>query len=37
MGCLYYNTGCPYSDMGTEYGNPRYLLNKKIKSNFKSK
>ena len=23
--CSYYNTGCPYSDMGTEYGHPRYI------------
>ena len=30
-----YNTGCPYLDMGTEYGHPHYLLNKKIKYNFK--
>ena len=22
---------CPYSDMGTEYGHPRHLLNKKVK------
>ena len=35
MWCQYYNTGCLYSDMGTEYGHPRNLLNKKIKVNFK--
>ena len=34
--CLYYNTGCPYSNMGTEYGHLRYLLNKNIKYNFKN-
>ena len=32
---MYYNTGYPYSDMGTEYGHRRYILYKKIKSNFK--
>ena len=26
---MYNNTGCQYSDMGTEYGHLRYLLNKK--------
>ena len=31
IGYPYYNTGCPYSDIGTEYGHPHYLLNKKIK------
>ena len=31
----YYNTGCPYSDTGTEYGHPRYPLNTNIKYNFK--
>ena len=31
IGYMYNNTGFPYSDMGTEYGQPRYLLNKKIK------
>ena len=35
MWCPYYNTVCPYSYMGTEYGHPRYLLNKNIKQNFK--
>ena len=25
--CPYYNTRCPYSDMGTEYGHTRYLWN----------
>ena len=30
-----YNTGCPYSDTGTEYGHPRYLWNQKIKYKFK--
>ena len=29
--CTYYNKGCPYSDMGTEYGHPSYLLDKNIK------
>ena len=33
---IYYNTGYPYSIMGTEYGHPRYLLYKKIKYNLKS-
>ena len=28
---------CPYSDMGTEYGHLRYLLNKKINTILKSK
>ena len=27
IGCPYYNAGFPYSDMGTEYGHPRYLWN----------
>ena len=31
IGYPYYNTGCPSSDMVTEYGHPRYLLNIKIK------
>ena len=35
MWCPYYNTGCPYADMGTEYGQPRYLLNTNTNHNLK--
>ena len=24
IGCPYYNKGCPYSDMGTEFGHHRW-------------
>ena len=31
ISCIYIPIGCMYSDMGTEYGHPRYLLNQNIK------
>ena len=33
---MYYNTGCQYLDMGTEYGHPRYLLNTNLNKILKS-
>ena len=29
--CLYYKKAYPYSNMGTKYGHPRYILHNNIK------
>ena len=36
LGYPYYNTGCPYSDMGTEYGHPVIYGIKRLNNILKS-